>query len=319
MNFDKWPIWVHAMVAVYAIALLAISGTKIYKVMRPQQPSAIARSGGVAAPGNSGNITATTATVNKAPIDKSPAAKVQSANTIYDSSSPQTQDNRTYNFNLFSFNFSIPGLPFRSYKGRATAPDGTSADVKVHILWNEASWHFGTTRFNEAKLEQFLRSPEYQQEMKTATAIVCIGLSSNWVDSKGTTYMTDQRREIQFSEEEKTDLRAFKLCQMLSRKAQEIGAKPQFFGLGLGYQVDRPSPGEEEMKQRALVLLTIKSDAKQRLTPVQAKAMLEEIMGAEEIKEFEGDRYSRVVEGRQICWMETFNGTFVASNLRCAE
>jgi len=204
----------------------------------------------------------------------------------------------------------------KSYPREVATTDGPK-QVEVWILWRDASWRFAsTTTFNQTRLNQFLEGSKYKAALANADALICLGLASSWADKARTTPVSSLP-EIRIEEiERKTDARAFNLCKELSERSWKVGTKPQFLGVGLGYHVDNALSDEDDRRQRALVVLHVKNGG-EPLTLKASKELLKAVLQDETIQEFEGNRYSKILNGRQVCWTEIHHGKFQASELTC--
>jgi len=314
------PSWMHVVIFIALLALILNSGIVLTGRFLKSRPTVSAETGGVAVAEKATTGSIETRSISAAPASVSGQARVVAAKTYEDKS--KTEDNRK-KINIFGLvnfvNGGVSGIDAAIYEADVETPKGLGAKVKVHVLWKEASWYFGRTTFNQKKLTEYLRTADYQQDMRSATAIACVGLASYWVDTANITPVSSLSGGQQQDVEATTDNRAFTLCKLLSERARQLKVRPQFVGMGLGYHVDQPATNTEEQQQRALVILHIDAGATKQLTPQQVQSILIEAMKSKDIKEFEGDRYSRVVDGRPICWSQTFHGTFVAGELKCED
>ena len=314
------PSWMHWVILLALLVPLLNSGAVLVGRFLKSAPTVSAETGGVAVAEKANTGPIETNSVSAAPASVGGQAKVVAATTYEDKS--KTEDNRkqTNVFGLINvINGGDNGIDATIYEADVETAEGLEAKVKVHVLWKDASWYFGSTSFNRRKLIDYLRTPEYQREMRSATAIACVGLSSYWSDTANTTPVSSLSDGSQHDVEATTDDRASTLCNTLSERARQLNVRPQFFGMGLGYNIDQPATKTQEQQQRALVILHIDAGSSKRLSPKQVQSLLMEVMKSDTIKEFEGDRYSRVVDGRQICWTESVHGIFIASDLKCDE
>lgn len=217
--------------------------------------------------------------------------------------------------NNVEVHFDTPELAIKSYP-RTIETDVGIKEVEVWILWRDASWRFAQVSFNKPKLNEFLSSSKYRAALNNADAIVCVGLSSSWVDKGRTTPVSSLSLERQLEIEEKTDNRAFTLCKTLSEHSSKVARKPQFIGVGLGYHVDKAPNDEADKRQRALVMLHVKNGGS-NISMNDAEQLLADVLNDPTIEEFEGDRYSRIANEGSVCWSMTVHGTFNAEDLDC--
>ena len=208
-----------------------------------------------------------------------------------------------------------PELAIKSYP-RTIETDFGTKEVEVWILWRDASWRFAQVSFNKSKLNQFLESSKYRAALSNADAIICVGLSSSWVDTGRTTPVSSLPSDRQLEIEEKTDNRAFTLCKTLSEHSSSVTRKPQFIGVGLGYHIDKAPSDEADKRQRALVMLHVKNGGSS-ISLSESEQLLADVLNDPTIEEFEGDRYSRIANQESVCWSMTVHGTFNSEDLDC--
>lgn len=203
------------------------------------------------------------------------------------------------------------------YRGRIETPRGSAANVDVIVLWNNASWQFGTLRYDDRALTRFLESPAYSDELSNGDAILCVGLASHWVDKEQKSPIPHLPRSKITEIEEKTDERAFKLCQRLARHAADRDVSPKFFGAGLGYHINSDHTEMGEKRQRAIVIIRVNAVDGVPLLRTELRGLFENVLQHQEIATFEGWNYSRVTENRPICLFQISIDYFKANRDNC--
>lgn len=318
MFFRQWPWWVHAAIIVVALLFLLNSTLNIASKLRDNSGGSSKQTVRIGPHSDvSGDISPRSTAIGEIAADG--GGDVVVGDKIEDRGSMVFEDNSTTINQIFvrSEPPKIEGVSAAAYKGSVTTQEGLEADVEVHVLWQEGAWHFGRVAYNRNKLLEYLRSPTYQSSLRGAHAIMCVGLASNWADVRGESSVTSLSTGRQFEVEETSDYRAFSLCKTVAQEAGTGGLRPLFAGFGLGFHVDKAPNKSEDRKQRSMVLLHVTTDPRRELRGPDLQSVLVEVMKTEEIEEFDGQRYSRVVGNKPICWSETFHGTFFADKLRC--
>lgn len=316
-EIDKIPIWGHflivALAIVFAIFMLIAAGNSAAKLWTHFKGEKAT----VGATNDAGNRGTVNGDVNQRALA---ARRVDTGGgnlALGDQAVVQvrqaTLNNPTF---IVTDRQELVDFEARRYEGEIQT-DEVSGKVVVHVLWREGSWRFNAMSLTSGRLNEYLQSPTYRRDLRSADAIVCVGLVSQWATKDGSELVSDMSLPEKIEVESKSDNRAFTLCKKLSEQAKFLGTQPQFLGVGLGYHVDEPEDEEEELRQRSVLLLHVTLDKRKQLKPSQLEPLLIEVMKTREIREFEGERYSRVVELTPICFFETFHGTFTAEELHC--
>ena len=190
--------------------------------------------------------------------------------------------------------------------------------IKLFVLWGQKlSWRFNGTAYDRKALDDFLSTSAYQNSLDTADAIICVGLASNWATSDGTESLNAQPETQQLEVERQTDHRAFQLCKDLSEAASLSRNDQQFFGVGLGFHTVMTERSADDKAQRSLVLLHVETVDGTVISRKNMGSLIAIIMNQTAIEEFEGLEYSRVVNGKNICWSLTSHGEIDPERLDC--
>ncbi len=319
-----WWLYIATTALAVLLALFTIIGVTVKNSARARAPE------GVPNVQSAGNNSTVTRDIAVGPAGSSSAAVAQGGSRVSQpriaagSIGPDTKitmgdgNHQTINntFNIYN-SIDEPGLGSTVYRGELKTANGLDATVEVMILWKGASWQFGTLKYNNGALTRFLESPAYEDALSNGDAIVCIGLSSHWLDKQRTTPIQSLSPSAITANEEKTDERAFKLCQRLAQHAQARDISPAFFGAGLGYHLDPVTADEGEEKQRAIVLVRVNTGIGVPPAKTELRSLLEQVLQHPDILEFEGSRYSRVSQNSPICWFRIEIGHFQANLDEC--
>ena len=196
--------------------------------------------------------------------------------------------------------------------------DDKIKSVKLFVLWGQKlSWRFNGTAYDREALDDFLGTSAYQNSLDTADAIICVGLASNWATSDGQESLNEQPETQQLEVERQTDHRAFQLCKDLSEAASRTRIDQQFFGVGLGFHTVMTERSTDDKAQRSLVLLHVETVDGSVVSRKNMGSLIATIMNQTAIEEFEGLEYSRVVNGKNICWSLTSHGEIDQEQLDC--
>ncbi len=243
----------------------------------------------------------------QAPVDKSPApsepeipAKQEQAAVHEPAPVATSKAQLNGGFNIVNQSTSVipvpPGSPVEKQELAASTEQGGSADVEVYVLSGK-----GLRRPNRVadqsngELSAVLDSDDFAKAAARYDTVACVGLGS-----RGTGLSTQDIKRL-------IDSRAVQLCGIIARKPY-VSANTKLYGLPLGQQLDS-TPSEKERAQKSLIIIGIKN-AKGDLAdaPVQKK-MVSEIIRGGKIANFPLGKYSEVVSGNELRYIEVKNGS----------
>lgn len=187
-------------------------------------------------------------------------------------------------------------------------PEGRRANIKVYVLWQEASWKPREATFNnETKLRAFLASSLLQEAMGTAHVLGCVGLASNEMQPELRAASSDRKEEVLG---ELSDRRAFQLCRLLAENARHMNQNSRFVGIGLGYHTEPPSSRSDDLRQRAVVIVRINATSGPPFDKQGIENIVRGLIEQTSLLEFKPQAYSRLNENRPICWVQIETGIF---------
>jgi len=189
------------------------------------------------------------------------------------------------------------------------------AEVEVWVLWRDGSWKSDEVKINSPhKVEEFFRSSRLQQSLKTEQVIGCVGLASNKMNTRLRSSGEDERDKVLGN---LADRRAFELCRMLADATKDLPKGPRFVGIGAGYNTEQPATNADELKQRALVFLAVRSTSGKPLEKSDVNEIIAQIFTGSSMVDFQPAQYSRVSQGRPLCWVSIEQGVISPRGSDC--
>lgn len=186
-------------------------------------------------------------------------------------------------------------------------------DAEVWVIWRGASWHNNQYTFDERKLDQFFRSSMYQRSLRESDAIACVGLASSWM--KESLRLAPDRDERM---QQMSDRRARILCGRVSSEMRDLGIQPTLVGVGIGFNEIKADDLPTDQKQRALVLIHVKTQNGGRpATKNETENVVRAVLQKRDLSDFAPESYSEVSNDRPICWFTSEEGVLHLEGSNC--